>query len=62
MPAQYEAFVTCPKTGQEVTTGFVLNKGHFAEDEKPYGTFNCSACKEAHFWSYEKTTVRLVAR
>jgi hypothetical protein len=62
MPAQYEAFVMCQKTGQEVSTNFVLSRDHFAEGEKPYGTFNCPACKEAHFWSHENTKVHLVVR
>lgn len=62
MPVQYEAFIICPKTRKEVTTGFVLSKDHFAEGEKPCGTFNCPTCQEAHFWSHEQATVRPVAR
>lgn len=62
MAAQYEAHVKCERTDQEVSTGYVVPGGRFAENDKPRGVFNCPACKQSHYCSYDQATVHLVAR
>ena len=59
MSLQYEAIMTCPNSGKLVSTGYVLTKPNFEDNEKPYGSFNCSACGQIHMWSHEKVTIAL---
>lgn len=62
MPSRFEVFTKCPKTGDLVSTGYVTPNSTFNENDKPYGTFNCPACREAHFWSYDKAEIHEVHR
>ena len=59
MPSQFEVHTKCPKTGALVNTGMIVVKSVFG-DEKPYGAFNCSSCKEAHSWSSEDKGVQIL--
>ena len=62
MPTQFEAFVICPRTNEEVSTGYVVARESFDPSDKTYGTFNCALCREAHVWSTESAKVRLVVK
>lgn len=62
MPSQFEVFIECPSTGKLVSTGYVVAKPAFGDDEKPYGSFNCSVCNNAHVWNYKESQILEVHR
>ena len=60
MPSQFEVYTKCPNTGALVDTGFRVDKSVFDDEEKPYGAFKCSSCKETHAWSSEEEDVQIL--
>ena len=61
MPIEYEVHIECPTTKQPVSTGLKVEYREFGEN-KPYGTFNCPACGQAHPWAYDRAQIHPVAR
>ncbi len=60
MPSQYEVHTKCLNTGALVDTGSRIAKSVFGDEERPYGTFNCSSCNETHVWSSEDDGVQIL--
>lgn len=58
MASQFEVLAICPITGKEVTTGAIVSKPTFDDNDNPYGPFNCSACGQIHVW--DKATAKIV--
>ena len=58
MNIEYRIFAKCPTTGKEVFTGANHNKSTFAQGEKPFGLFNCTACGNVHTWTHQDASIK----
>lgn len=61
MSLENKIHITCPVTGDLVSTGAIVEYSEFG-DKTPSGIFNCPSCKESHTWDYAQAQIYLVAR
>jgi hypothetical protein len=50
--------VECPKTGEQVPTGVVMDARTFATTDFEGRKFRCDACSEVHSWNKADATVQ----
>jgi len=46
--------IICPRTGQRVPTGLVMDRNEFERAPEATNVFRCSACGRVHQWTKQE--------